>query len=327
MSVGKQHAHCPYHLGAIASHKGITRRFAVHSFARSRTRSRLDLVTRLILNADDFGLTTGVNRSIVELHRAGALTSATLMATAASFTEAAAQSAALKTLGTGCHVVLVDGFPALPASEIPTLAPGGSLRPTLGGFVRDLFLGRIREAEIEHEAVAQIRRLQQSGVQVTHLDTHKHTHMFPRVLRPLLRAALQCGVHAVRNPFEPEWALAATPGAPFVRRMEVRALRTQQKTFRRLVREAGLATPDGAIGVLATGTLDATTLRSLLRALPSGDQVWELVCHPGYTDAELDRVRTRLRASRNTEHAALLEVIPGAAKIELIHFGHLHPAL
>jgi predicted glycoside hydrolase/deacetylase ChbG (UPF0249 family) len=284
-------------------------------------------VKRLIVNADDFGLTPGINRSVMELHQAGALSSATLMATGDSFSAAAAQSVAMTSFGVGCHVVLVDGFPALPAAEISTLADSnGQFRPKLGGFVADLMRGRIREAEIEAEAVAQVRRLQQAGVRVTHLDTHKHTHLFPRVLRPLLRAALQCGVRAVRNPFEPEWARKATQGAPLVRRMEVKVLGTQRRSFARLVREAGLATTDGAVGVLATGTLDAKTLRALLAAMPEG--TWELVCHPGYPDAALEQVRTRLRGSRAVEHAALLEVVPEilisrSSGFDLTHFERL----
>src|SRR6185437_10641319 len=98
--------------------------------------------------------------------------------------------------------------------------------------VADLFRGRIRDAEIEWEAAAQIRRLQTAGVRITHIDTHKHTHMFPRVLRPVLRAALQCGVRAIRNPFEPDWALKATPGAPALRRTQVRLLRMLRREFR-----------------------------------------------------------------------------------------------
>lgn len=282
---------------------------------------------RLIVNADDFGLTPGVNQSVLELHRTGALSSATLMATGGAFSSAAAEAVEAASLGTGCHVVLVDGFPALPAAEIPTLTgKDGRFRPSLGNFVRSLFSGRIRDSEIEAETVAQIRRLQKAGVTVTHLDTHKHTHLFSRVLRPLLRAALHCGVCAVRNPFEAQWAMAATHGAPLTRRMEVKALGTQRQTFLRLVRESGLSTTDGAVGVLATGTLDAKTLRGLLAAMPDG--TWELVCHPGYPDEELDRVRTRLRASRAVEHAALLEVIPHVLNaqsegFDLIHFGQL----
>lgn len=283
-------------------------------------------MARLILNADDFGLTPGVNRSIVELHRAGALTSATMMACAEATDGAVAAAAANPRLGVGCHVVLVDGGAVLPAERISSLATAsGAFRPTLGKFVADLFRGRIREAEIEMEAVAQIRHLQTAGVRITHIDTHKHTHMFPRVLRPLLRAALQCGVRAIRNPFEPDWALKATQGAPALRRTQVRLLRTLRREFRKLIAEADMATTDGAIGVLATGTLDVRTVTSLLEAMPEG--TWELVCHPGYVDADLNRVRTRLRASRAVEQEALATVVPEflskRGDVTAIHFGGL----
>ena len=287
---------------------------------------RLRLVTRLILNADDFGMTSGVNRSVVKLHRTGALTSATMMARAAATGEAVGEARANPRLGVGCHVVLVDGAAALPSEQIPSLAvASGAFRPTLGKFVRDLFLGRIRDPEIELEAVAQIRSLQAAGVRVTHIDTHKHTHMFPRVLRPVLRAALQCGVRAIRNPFEPDWALKATPGAPALRRAQVRLLRIFGREFEKLTSEAGVSTTDGAIGVLATGTLDARSVSSLLLAMPEG--TWELVCHPGYVDVDLESVRTRLRESREVEREALAEVVPeflGKRRdVTAIHFGDL----
>lgn len=280
----------------------------------------------LIINADDFGLTPGVNQSILDLHRGRALTSATLMANAGHTTAAVAAAALHPALGVGCHVVLVDGKPALPASSIPALAlSSGSFRPTLGAFVRDLLRGAVPEAEIEMEAIAQIRHLQASGVRVTHLDTHKHTHMFPRVLRPLLRAAARCGVGAIRNPFEPDWALRATTHAPIMRRLQVRLLQTRRQDFLRLTHAAGIATTSGAIGVLATGTLNAAAVQSLLAAMPAG--TWELVCHPGYIDQNLNHVQTRLRESRAIEHAALLEVIPPFLtkhpETTPIHFGQM----
>lgn len=281
-------------------------------------------VKQLIINADDFGLTPGVNRAILELHEASALTSTTLMACSESFEEAIPGAKAHPGLGIGCHVVLVDGAPILPPEQVPSLVvPGtGQFRPTLGAFVRDLQLGRIREQEIEAEAQAQIHRLQRHGISVTHVDTHKHTHMFPGVLRPVTRAALGRGVKAIRNPFEPSWSLAATPGAPLVRRLEVRILRLFRKYFQTCVRHAGLATTDGAIGVLSTGTLDTKTTKNLLQALPDG--IWELVCHPGYQDENLLKIRTRLRESREIERQALIEAATEYSDVaKRIHFGHL----
>lgn len=268
----------------------------------------------LLINADDFGLAPGVNRSVIELHRAGVLSSATLMATGAFFQDAVALARATPTLEVGCHVVLVDGLPALDPARIPSLCPGGqTFRPTLGRFAAGLHLGRIRPEEIEAEATAQIRRLQQAGLRVSHVDTHKHTHLFPRVLGPLLQAARACGVPAIRNPFEPAWAVRATADASALRRMQISFLGTHRRSFLREVQRAGLVTAAGTLGVLATGTPDVpAALRRLLAAVPPWPETWELVCHPGYPDEHLDRAATRLRASRAQEHAALLEQIPRA---------------
>ena len=280
---------------------------------------------RLIVNADDFGLTQGVNQAVLELRRANALSSATLMATSTQFEQAISLIQQVPSLGVGCHVLLVDGIPVLPPSEIPSLIDpssrnGMAFRPKLSTFVTDLLRGRIKDEEIEAESAAQIKRLMESGIRVTHVDTHKHAHMFSRVLRPLLRAALACGVKAIRNPFEPNWSLNATAHAGRVRKMQVRMLRSQSATFSAEVNQAGLLTTDGALGVLGTGTLDAQTISNLLAAMPDG--TWELVSHPGYNDAALQQQNTRLLSSRDIERTALLEMIP-RSKANLIHFGQL----
>jgi predicted glycoside hydrolase/deacetylase ChbG (UPF0249 family) len=291
-------------------------------------------VKRLIINADDFGLTSGVNRAVVSLHASRVLTSTTLMAMAAEFESAAASALPQPSLGVGCHIVLVDGTPCLPAGKITTLidpkapADHARFRPTLAGFVRDLLLGRIREADIEAEALAQVERVQLSGLRLTHVDTHKHTHMFARVLRPVLRAAKLAGVGAIRNPFEPAWSQEATSGAGLLRRIQVRALATQVKGFLSATERHRIATTDGALGVLATGTLDAPTLHRLLDAMPDG--TWELVTHPGYHDGALEAANTRLRESREVEREALLAVVPAAVArnrdLELINFGQVNCA-
>src|ERR1700724_1496411 len=112
------------------------------------------MAAQLIINADDFGLTPGVNRAIAELHQAKALTSATLMATGAAFEDAVAIAHANLTLGVGCHIVLTDGVPASPPERIPTLIGPDrkTFRPSLLNFVFDLLSGRIREEDIVREA-------------------------------------------------------------------------------------------------------------------------------------------------------------------------------
>lgn len=271
------------------------------------------------MNADDFGLTRGVNRAIVELHDAGVLTSATLMARAGATEEAIELALARPSLGVGCHVVLVDGEPVLPRAKVPSLIDPetGQFYRTLGKFLPRVLTGRIRGEEIEAEAAAQIGFLQSRGLKLTHIDTHKHTHMFPTVLRAVLRAAKGAGIEAVRNPFEPEWAVKMAQRAPWVRRAEVMVLRQMGPSCLRLMREAGFRTTDGTIAVAATGILDEEGVRALLKNLPEGR--WEFVSHPGYNDADLGQVRTRLRESRELERRALM-AIKGAAGVELESF-------
>jgi chitin disaccharide deacetylase len=281
-------------------------------------------VSRLIVNADDFGLTPGVNRAIAELHAAGAVTSVTLMARASATTEAIEIARSTPTLGVGCHVVLVDGAPVLPPDRIPSLIDPrtGHFRSTLSAFLPRLLTGNIDASEIEAESAAQIGLLQDRGLELTHIDTHKHTHMFPAVLRAVLRAARAAGIDKIRNPFEPAWASHAAARASLMRVAEIALLRRLRPVCLRIVSEAGFTTTDGTIAMAATGVLDAATLASLIGRLAPG--TWELVTHPGYNDAELDRVRTRLRASRDQERVAL-DALSQFPSLELISFRELGP--
>lgn len=258
---------------------------------------------RLIVNADDFGLTAGVNRGIVQSHQNGIVTSTTLMACSKRFSEAASVTKDLPRLSVGCHVVLVDGEPTADPGLISSLIPSSStpqFRVSLMNFATTAASGRLDEGQIEAEITAQIQKLQSAGVAVSHLDSHKHTHMFPVVLRGMLRAAKQCGVRAIRNPFEP---LVFAKFARWKRQFQLRMMSNFRRNFRHALEDAGIATPDGCIGVAATGGLNEDTFRQLIERLPEG--TWEFVSHPGYNDQELDAVRTRLRESREKELAIL----------------------
>jgi hopanoid biosynthesis associated protein HpnK len=264
-------------------------------------------VRRLIINADDFGLTSGVNRAIQECHQRGVVTSATLMANSQAFGEAVQIAKASPALSVGCHIVLVDGSPALPADQVPSLVAGPGVarfHNSLGKFAGLAFFGKLDPAQIAAEASAQIRKLQAAGISPTHADTHKHTHMFPRVLAPVLSALQACGVHAIRNPFEPlRLALLAHYPGLWKRWLEVKALGALARDFRQATTAAGILTPDGTLGIAATGRLDDSLFRAIVEQMPEG--TWELVCHPGYDDRDLQQVRTRLRGSRQRELAVL----------------------
>jgi chitin disaccharide deacetylase len=289
-------------------------------------------VRRLIINADDFGFTSGVNRAIVAAHTHGVVTSSTLMANGPAFAEAAQLAKNLPQLSVGCHVVLIDGVPVLDASQLPSLTKRNRA-PEFGDgiktFAARAVTARFNADEITAEATAQIRKIQSAGITVSHFDTHKHTHLFPKVLRPLLRAAAECGVHALRNPFGPRLPLRssqllARPNL-WTRYAEVRVLRRFAKQFHETVNHEGFAAPDGTLGIEVTGTLDETLFRAIAQNIPDG--TWEFVCHPGYNDADLQAANTRLRQSRETELRVLTlrvarELISSAG-IELISYHDL----
>jgi hopanoid biosynthesis associated protein HpnK len=260
-------------------------------------------VKRLIINADDFGFTSGINRAIVEAHRRGVVTSSTLMAKGPAFGEAVELKKTVPKLSIGCHVVLIDGEPVVEPGTIPTLTQDGRFRDGLKSFAARALTGRMDVRQIEAEASAQIRKIQSAGISVSHIDTHKHTHLFPPILRPLLRAAAACGVKAVRNPFGPKFPLRssqllARPGL-WTRYAEVKVLGRFAGKFREAVDREGFVTTDGTLGIEVTGTLDETLFRAIAQSVPDG--IWEFVCHPGYNDTDLQRAKTRLRESRERE--------------------------
>ncbi|HEV2470935.1 MAG TPA: ChbG/HpnK family deacetylase [Candidatus Sulfotelmatobacter sp.] len=284
---------------------------------------------RLIVNADDFGFTAGVNRAIVEAHTRGIVTSSTLMAHGAAFDEAAALAKNTPGLSVGCHVVLIGGVPVLDDAQLPSLTSSSRFRDGLKSFAARALTGSMNADEITAEATAQIRRIQSAGITVSHIDTHKHTHVFPQILKSLLRAAADCGVRALRNPFGPRRPfrssqLLARPNL-WTRYAEVRILRAFSDKFRDAVAHAGFVTPNGTLGIEVTGTLDETLFRAIAESIPDG--TWEFVCHPGYNDADLRAANTRLRESRETELRVL--TLPSAREmltregIELISYREL----
>jgi hopanoid biosynthesis associated protein HpnK len=288
-------------------------------------------VRRLIINADDFGLTVGVNRAIVEAHQRGVVTSATMMANASAMQDAVARAREAG-LSVGCHVVLIDGAPMLPPKAVSSLlvgdGAGARFRDGWVGFASRALRKRLDEDQIAAEVEVQIRKIQQT-LRVTHVDSHKHVHRLPPVLRPMLAAAKACGVRAVRNPFAPlkPLAMAHLARRPrlWTRYSEVKLLRRFSQSFRHTIAEAGMITTDGTFGIVATGALDQQLFAAIVGSLPEG--TWELVCHPGYCDEELRSVRTRLRESREQElHVLTSEAARRAietAGVKLISYADL----
>jgi len=238
------------------------------------------------------------------------------MATAGdgAFAEAVAAARSLPRLAVGCHVVLVDGAPVSPRDMVDTLVAGRSSEPnrfysSLSAFAARATMGGFDREQLVSEITAQITKIQAAEIEVSHLDSHKHAHIFPDVLWAMLRAARICGVPAIRSPFVPLASILAQQRqfagkrALLKRYGQVRVLNAFAGHFRRQTSRAGLRKPDGIIGMIETGHMDANLLRAALVNLPEG--TWELVCHPGYADADLRAAGTRLIESREQERELL----------------------
>jgi predicted glycoside hydrolase/deacetylase ChbG (UPF0249 family) len=267
---------------------------------------------RLIVNADDFGFTRGVNAGIVEARRTGILRSTTLMANGAAFEDAVERALGAPELDVGCHLVLIGGRAIAPPHE----PFAKSMKELLWRLARDL-----STTAIEQEFAAQIEKVLAAGLRLTHLDTHKHTHLAPAVLQAALRVARRYGIPWIRRPFDLPLR-AAQGSAPLSRRLVDRALRPLGRRFDRLIAKNGCRATDHFAGFQFTGAYQTRHLAELIAALPEG--LTEFMCHPGVCDDELRASGTRLTESRETELRALqsneIRLALNEAGVELTSF-------
>ncbi len=246
---------------------------------------------QLVVNADDFGFTTDVNEGIVEAHRNGILTSTTLMANGAAFDHAVALARANPSLDIGCHLVLIGGKALLPPHDpFPSSVP-----ELLSGLVS-------RRIPLYEELAAQVRRIMDAGLNPSHIDTHKHTHLAPPVLDAVARVAQEFKIQWVRRPFDIPLT-AARGEAPFSKRVTTKGLDLLRGRFLRVLEKHGCRMTDHFAGFQLTGRLRTTELVRLIAELPDGST--EFMCHPGRCGTELRAAPTRLKESREEELIAL----------------------
>ncbi len=259
---------------------------------------------RLIVAADDFGMSAGVNAGIVRAHRDGILTDASLMVNGQAFAEAVALARAHPALSVGLHLMLVQGRAAAPPHEIPLLAgaDGRFGDHPIGAGMRYFFTPGV-QSQLRREVIAQLDRFRATGLPLSHVDGHLTIHMHPVVLDILIDLRDRYGIRAVRLPREP-----LAPALRYDRRHLLRKL-FEATAFNSLSRwalprlaRAGLRYPDRMFGLHQTGHVSEEYLLTVLADLPPGTN--EIYCHPAVTDDEARRWRPADYASEQ-ELAAL----------------------
>ncbi len=285
----------------------------------------------LIVNADDLGWTEGVNRGIAEAHRNGIVTSASLLANGASFASGVELARTTPGLGVGVHLNLSDGEPVAERELVTSLL---SDTGALEGRPESLLLRLARRSvllnEIEQEWNAQIQKVRDSGIEPTHLDGHRHVQMLPGLFEIALRLAKRHGIAAIRISHEESSLRAALSagakqkGSVVMRQgVQARGLKLLAPDAREQAERVGIATADYFCGIAQTGELTRDGVLRLLEILPEGTT--ELMCHPGYSDADLAKSATRLQASRQTEIEILTDTairnLVASQGIRLIDYG------
>ncbi len=170
----------------------------------------------LVVNADDFGLSSGINAGIVEGYEKGVLTSASIMVNAPAFDEAVELAHAHQGLGIGVHLNVLRGKAVLPPTEIPSLvdANGRFLRNPIS-LCCGVLAKRVDLDQLSSEFSAQIERAFEAGLRLTHVNSEKHVHMYPPIFARVVKLAERYGIRAVRNPDPVEPAILQGPsGGP-----------------------------------------------------------------------------------------------------------------
>ncbi|MDP2918032.1 MAG: ChbG/HpnK family deacetylase [bacterium] len=283
---------------------------------------------KLIVNADDFGLSKSVNRGIIDCYQKGIVTSTTLMPNMPGFDEAVLLAKQNPGLGVGCHLNIYRGRPVLKACEIPSLVNKNGLFFASSELVKRIYWRRIKASEVRREFSAQIQKIQGAGIEISHLDSEKHFHCFPIISPIVAELARDFGILKVRLPRE-KWKIKKMSQifSPQLYKMEYLALRSRflAKSFQKF----DIKFVDNFSGILYSGKLDQDLLFGFIETIPDG--ISELMVHPAYVDQELeqlaDSLNIHLLESREQELRALTspEIIQKVKElnIELVSYREL----
>lgn len=234
------------------------------------------LVRRIIIHADDFGVSRGVNEAIVDSYKRGVLTSTSVVATLPALSHAVDLMPDLQGLGFGAHLSLTLGRPAAPPSKVPLLLDSHGLLEYSYWFHIKRSLNRTYLDQVRIELDAQLAKLKGHGFKLDHADSQQHVHMIPRIRDVVSEIVREHGIEYLRHSVEP-WHDHPSVGRPL----------NLLKCF--TVASFALCRPKvgsrvGFIGLRHTGQMTVDRLLHYLASLNHG--TWEIAVHPGTSQLE-----------------------------------------
>lgn len=233
---------------------------------------------QLIINADDFGIHPAVNEAVRKAATEGILTSTSLMAGGDAFDEAVEMARSMPSLGIGIHLTLVGGIkPVLPPSEVPSLTwDNGVFCHDYGKLiVRDLE-GKISLSEVYAEWDAQIQKVMNTGLPVTHMDGHQHMHMWPHFYPIARDLAKKYHISCMRVPDED--VLFGMKDGHIIRWAAKNGLSLLSRMHRPDLKKNHIRTNDHFFGMLYGGHLSPERFAEFILQTKPG--ITEIMCHP-----------------------------------------------
>jgi len=288
----------------------------------------------VIINADDFGLSKGVNEGIIRAFREGVLTSATIMANMEGFDQAVTLWKENRGLGVGVHLNILRGRPLLGEEKVKTLCGNGYFLGSVGPLFKRLLTHRIDISEVEQEWRAQIQKVIKSGITVTHLDSEKHLHCIPSFFRVAIKLAKEFDIRWIRSISEPMGGAKGMgkwiPQLWNPQFFKAVLLNYFSSLMRSEISNNGLKTPGIFYGVLDSGNMVTKTYERMFSQV--GEGITEIMCHPGYMARDDEgnfpgKGKYYINNSRQKELQALLhpslKVQAEKHGIKFLHYGEL----
>ena len=236
----------------------------------------------MIVTADDFGLALEVNEAVETAHRNGILTAASLMVGAPATADAVNRARLMPSLRVGLHIILVDGRPVSPPAQVPDLVDkSGCFRNDMARASVRIFVDPKTRRQVSIEIAAQFEAFVATGLQLDHVDCHKHWQLHPTIARLVLEIGRRYGMKALRVPTEPLGVLrlieerTSSPLSPVITAF-AGLLRSRVHRYR-------LCAPDRVFGLAWSGAMTESRLSGLLAYLRDG--ITEIYCHPATSNS------------------------------------------
>lgn len=238
---------------------------------------RCIILKYIIVNADDFGRHEDINAAVEKGLREGCLRSATVMPGGRAFVGAIALARRYEELGLGVHFTLVDGRPILPPEEIPSLVTkDGVFYPDHNALLGQYLRGKVNLEEVRRELAAQLRRVENTGVPISHVDSHQHMHTLPGIIDIVIDLTKQAGIRAMRTPCTPLFAGSFGGLGQLVGRL---GLGTLARLAKYKAKKQGLLTPEHFAGIVAGEAVSEAELLHVIHTMKDGTT--EVMMHPG----------------------------------------------